>query len=115
FTYSPETAGLHGLITDFLRVMSLFCLVVPAGYVSLSIFQGLGKGIYSLILNIVSDLVLMVIFAYILAIPLGWGQYGVWWGIIIGDLIGSIIGFTWSKIYIRRIIATADGKKKVLN
>jgi len=105
FTYSPETIRLHGFITDFLRVMSLFCIVVPAGYVSLSIFQGLGKGLYSLILNIVSDLVLMVIFAYILAIPLGWGQYGVWWGIIIGDLIGSIIGFVWSKLYIRRIIA----------
>jgi len=106
FTYSPETIGLHGLITDFLRVMSLFCIVIPAGYISLSIFQGLGKGLYSLILNIVSDLVLMVLFAYILAIPLGMGQYSVWWGIVIGDIIGSIIGFVWSKLYIKKIITT---------
>ena len=111
FTYSPETAGLHGLITEFLRVMAIFYLVIPAGYISLSIFQGLGKGIYSLILNIVCNLVLMVLFAYVLAIPLGWGQYGVWWGMIIGDLIISIIGFIWLKLYIRRIIAVKGRKK----
>ena len=29
FTYSPETAGLTGLITDFLRVMTLFYVFVP--------------------------------------------------------------------------------------
>ncbi|MBF4467810.1 MAG: MATE family efflux transporter [Methanobrevibacter arboriphilus] len=105
FTYSPETTALHNLITDFLRVMTLFCIFIPAGYVSLSIFQGLGKGLYSFILNLVSQLIFIVIFAYILAIPLGMGQYGVWWGIIFGNIIGSIIGFTWSKLYIRKIIA----------
>jgi len=103
FTYTPETLGLHGLITDFLRVMALFCIVAPVGYISTSIFQGLGKGLYSFILSIISQLILIVIFAYVLAISFGWGQYGVWWGIILGDLSGSIIGFVWTKLYIMRM------------
>ena len=113
FTYFPETVGLHSLITDFLRVMTLFCIFIPVGYVSLSIFQGLGKGLYSFILNLVSQLIFIVIFAYILAIPLGMGQYGVWWGIIFGNIIGSIIGFIWSKLYIRNIISFKNRENEV--
>ena len=114
FTYSPEAVGLHNLITDFLRVMTLFAIFIPAQYVSLSIFQGLGKGLYSFTLNLISNFILMVIFAYILAVPLEMGQQGVWWGIVIGNIFGSIIGVIWSKIYIRRLVCSKNSENEVL-
>ncbi|MCL2115113.1 MAG: MATE family efflux transporter [Methanobrevibacter sp.] len=105
FTYSPETAGLNGLITEFLRVMSLFYIFVPIGSIAASIFQGVGRGFDSFILTTIRELVLAVVFAYILAIPLGFGQQGVWWGIVIGNIFGSLIAFAWSKLYIQKLIS----------
>jgi putative MATE family efflux protein len=111
FTYSPQTAGLHGLITDFLRLMALFYIFVPIGAISSSIFQGVGRGIDSFVLTAIRELPLIVLFAYILAIPLGMGQQGVWWGIVIGNIIGSIIAFLWARLYIMRTIAIKGGKR----
>lgn len=113
FTYSPETAGLHGLITDFLRVMALFYIFVPIGSTASSIFQGVGRGLDSFVLTAIRGLPLIVVFSYILAIPLGMGQYGVWWGIVLGNVVGTIIAFTWSKIYIRRIVAIKCGESRL--
>ena len=71
FTYSPQTEGLHGLITDFLRLMVLFYIFVPVGSIASSIFQGVGRGFDSFILTTIRELPLIVVFAYVLAIPLG--------------------------------------------
>ena len=114
FTYSSETAGLGGLITDFLRVMSLFYIFVPIGATATSIFQGVGKGLDSFMLTVIRQLLLAVVFAYILAIPLGFSQQGVWWGIVIGDIFGSLIAFAWSKLYIKRLMTIKSGKKELI-
>ncbi|RBQ24600.1 Multidrug resistance protein MdtK [Candidatus Methanobinarius endosymbioticus] len=115
FTYSPETAALSGLITDFLRVMVLFYIFVPIGSTAASIFQGVGRGVDSFVLTAIRELLLAVVFAYVLAIPLGMGQQGVWWGIVVGNIIGSIISLIWSKIYIRRIIKVKGEENEVFN
>lgn len=115
FTYSPDTIGLHDLITDFLRVTSLFYIFLPIWCMASSVFQGLGKGLNSLILAIIGDLIFNIIFAYIFSIPLGMGQYGVWWGLVAGTIIGSIISLVWSKIYIKRLIVVKTGKNEVSN
>ncbi|MDR0911993.1 MAG: MATE family efflux transporter [Methanobrevibacter sp.] len=103
FAYSPETAGLRDTITDFLRVTSLFYIFLPLGVSSASIFQGLGKGLHSLTITMIRILILEVLFAYILAIPLNIGQYGVWYGMVIGNAIGSIIAYVWAKLHIKKL------------
>lgn len=109
FTYSPETAGLNRSITDFLRVMALFYIFVPMGSTAASIFQGVGRGFDSFVLTAIRELLLAVVFAYLLAIPFGMGQQGVWWGIVVGNIIGSLISLTWSKLYIKRIVDIKGG------
>lgn len=115
FTYSPGTASLHGLITDFLRLMALFYIFVPIGAIASAIFQGVGRGFDSFMLTAIRELLLIIVFAYILAIPLGLGQQGVWWGIVVGNIIGSIIAFIWSKLYIKRIISVKGGDNENFN
>jgi len=104
FTYSPESAGLRDTITAFLRVTCLFYVFLPIGMSSSSIFQGVGKGLDSMFLTLIRLLILEVAFAYILAIPLGMGQYGVWWGIVLGNLVGSAIAYLYSKRYIHKLV-----------
>jgi putative MATE family efflux protein len=103
FAYSPETAYLAPTIASFLQVMCLFYLFVPPGIMSSSIFQGVGKGVTSLILTVFRQLLFIAIFAYILAIALKLGQQGVWWGIVAGDIAGGIVAYVWARLYISRI------------
>ncbi|KZX17022.1 multidrug export protein MepA [Methanobrevibacter cuticularis] len=114
FAYSPESEGLRNVITDFLRVTSLFYLFLPIGISSTSIFQGVGKGLDSLLIVVVRNLILDVLFAYLLAVVLGFGQYGVWWGIVIGNALGSAFAYFWSKYYIRKMEKTREMEKAVI-
>lgn len=104
FAYSPESARLLGQMTVFLRITCLFYLFFPIGVISTSIFQGLGKGINSLIIAFIRALLLQVLFSYIFAVVLNLGQNGVWYGIVLGNAIGAIIAYIWSKHFIKNLI-----------
>lgn len=107
FSYSADSAHLAPEIAAFLATMCIFYPFVPPGIMSASIFQATGKGVTSLVLTLLRSLVFIVIFAYILGIVLGFGEYGIWWGLVSGDILGGIVSFVWARIYIKRLIAAA--------
>lgn len=103
FAYTPQSAPLAPTIAAFLQVMCFFYIFMPPGVMSGSVFQGVGKGMTSLTLTFLRNLAFIVVFAYLLAIPLGMGEQGVWWGIVAGDIAGSVVAYTWAHTYIRRL------------
>lgn len=111
FTYSSTSAYLAPSIASFLQVMCLFFIFLPLGIMSSSLFQGVGKGTTSLILTVLREVVFVSITAYILSILLGWGENGVWWGIVIGGFLGCIVAHAAARIYIRRLPINASDKQ----
>lgn len=107
FTYSAEGAHLAPAIASFLATMCIFYPFVPPGIMSSSIFQGTGRGISSLILNVLRNMVFMATSAYLLGVVFGLGEHGVWYGIVIGDILGGIVGYIWVRIYISRLMRYA--------
>jgi len=103
FAYMPELSNIRESLTEFLRIICLFYFCLPFGISSSSIFQGVGKGFSSLLITTVRLLILEVIFAYVLAIVCGFGQYGVWYGIILGNWFGSIFGYFYVSVFIREL------------
>lgn len=103
FAYTPESAHLAPTIAAFLQTMCIFYIFVPPGMMSCSIFQGVGKGTTSFIMTMLRNLAFVVVFAYILAIPLGMGEQGVWWGIVAGDILGGVVAYGWARLYITRL------------
>lgn len=101
FSYSNH---LEPLISNFLRIMCLFYLTLPLATVAESFFESIGKGINAFIVTFIREFLLVIIFSYILAISCNWGTIGVWWGIVIGNMIGDIISYFWSEIYIKHMI-----------
>jgi putative MATE family efflux protein len=102
---SPYNADyLVPLISDLLRIMCLYYLTLPLATTAESFFQSMGKGINSFIMIFLREVLLVIIFSYFLAIFCKWGTTGVWWGIVIGNLIGVIIAYLWSEIYIKHLI-----------
>lgn len=103
FAYTPQSAYLAPTIAAFLQVMCFFYIFMPPGVMSGSIFQGTGKGMSSLTQTILRNMIFVIIFAYILAIPLNMGERGVWWGIVAGDIAGSMVAYVWARFYIKRL------------
>ena len=105
FTYSPESAHLAPEIAAFLAIMCFFYPFIPPGVMSGSIFQATGRGVSSLIMTVLRNLVFIAVFSYLFGIVLGFGEHGVWWGIVAGDILGGTVAFLWARTYISRLIA----------
>jgi len=101
FSYSD--INLIPAISDFLRILFIFCIALPLGIISSTTFQGLGKGFISLILTIQRALVFEVIFMYIFAFMLSMETTGVWWGLSLGGLVGYLVSYLVTKLYLKRI------------
>lgn len=109
FSYSADSAHLMPEIALFLATMCFFYPFVPPGIMSGSIFQATGKGLTSLAITLMRNLLFIAVFAYLFGIVLGYGEHGVWWGIVAGDIIGGTVSFIWARYYISRLIATSQG------
>lgn len=105
FTYSPDSAHLAPEIAAFLATMCIFYPFVPPGIMSGSVFQATGKGLTSLVITVLRNLVFIAVFAYLIGIVLGYGEHGIWWGIVAGDILGGIVSFIWARVYISRLLA----------
>jgi len=103
FSYSSESAHLYPDIAALLGVMCLIYPFVPLGIMSSSVFQGVGKGPTSLFLTIMRSLVFAAVFAFVFAILLGWGEKGVWWGMVVGEIAGGLLAFAWARVYLARL------------
>ncbi len=64
---------------------------------------GMGKGITSFLLTMQREAILVIIFTFILGISLSLGVRGVYYGLIIGNAIGSAVGLLCIEIFIKRL------------
>ncbi len=101
FAYSSQSAFMAPSIAAFLQVMCLFYLTVPLGITASSVFQGMGKGITSLILTVLREVVFISFFAYLFAFVLDMGSQGVWWAIVVGGGLGCVVAYLWANYYIK--------------
>jgi putative MATE family efflux protein len=104
FTRSEDAMHIAPDLVIFLRIICLFYPTVSLGMLSSSLFQGVGKGNYSLMATIIRAIILVPLFSFIFAFNLKLGLVGVWWGMVIGNIIGSIIAYLWARIYVKRLL-----------
>jgi putative MATE family efflux protein len=102
FSYTSASVAMAPRIATAISILSLFVLAVPHGMMSAMLFQGVGKGIYSLIITLLRSLILEIVCAYLCCFIFGWGLTGIYIGLIIGCFIGGTVGYIWALIFIRR-------------
>ena len=102
FSYTEASASLSPQIATAISVLSLFVLAIPHGMMSSMLFQGVGKGVYSLLITLLRSLILESVFAYIFCFIFGWGVTGIYAGVVFGCFIGGTVGYIWAKIFISR-------------
>ena len=102
FSYTDASAALSPQIAQAISVLSLFVLAIPHGMMSSMMFQGVGKGFYSLLITLLRSLILESVFAYIFCFIFGWGVTGIYAGVVFGCFVGGTVGYIWAKIFIAR-------------
>ncbi|MCX6664745.1 MAG: MATE family efflux transporter [Euryarchaeota archaeon] len=103
FTQSSDMAVLSDDITLFLRIICIFYPAIAFGLLSSSLFQGVGKGMNSLITTIFRTILLTAPLGWFFAITLGFGLPGAWWGLVIANIIGGTVTFAWATLHIKRL------------
>jgi len=102
FSYTSASATLAPEIATAISVLSLFVLAIPHGIMSSMVFQGVGKGIYSLLITLLRSLILESVFAYLFCFIFGWGLPGIYGGVVFGCFVGGTVGYIWAKFFIRK-------------
>ena len=102
FAYTSASATLAPQIASALTVLTLFVLAIPHGMMSSMMFQGVGKGSYSLLITLLRSLILESVFAYIFCFMFGWGVTGIYAGVVFGCFVGGTAGYIWAKFFIRK-------------
>jgi len=94
FNTDPEliTYGTH-----YLRIVTISYFFIAAFLITVSSFQGSGRGSPALILT------LLRLFVLLLPLTLILSKYyaidGVWWAILLSNIISASIGLTWLHLY----------------
>lgn len=106
FTFSEGAARIAEDLIVLLRIMCFYYPVVAFGMFSSAMFQGTGKGVNAFVVTVFRTIVLAVPLAFVFSLRVNMGLSGVWWGIVIGNVIGATSAFVWAVWYIRRLRAS---------
>jgi putative MATE family efflux protein len=92
FTQDPIVIG-HG--HDYLHCSSLTLAAYPILFVTVFAMQGIKRPAYGLWIGIYRQLIAPVLVFHTLAFTLGWGLWGVWWGICIVTWSAALFALGW--------------------
>lgn len=103
FAFTPASVHLLPDITTFIRTMCFLFPFIPLGIVSTNLLQGMGKGLASFIVAVLWNVICIACCTFLLAIPLGFGEPGAWWGIVLGVNSGAVIAYVSVAWYVRKV------------
>ena len=106
FTSSGSSTRIHGELTGFLQWIVLYYPTMAVGVASTYVFQGVGRGITAMFQTIMRETGFTLFFAYLFAVVLGYGVWGAWMGIVLGEIVSNNITLIWANSYIKKLIAT---------
>jgi hypothetical protein len=55
------------------------------------------------ILTIMQSLVFAILFAYAFTFIFRMGETGIWWGMVVGEIVGGLFAFPWARVYLSRL------------
>ena len=81
--------------SEYILLVSLTYFSVALGVVTMSSFQGMGRGMPLLLMTILRFFVIMLPLSYILSVVAGLGATGIWAGIAIANIVVGIVEGIW--------------------
>ncbi|MBE6508629.1 MAG: MATE family efflux transporter [Methanobrevibacter sp.] len=108
FASSASSVRILGELTSFLSWIVIYYPTMAVGVASTYVFQGIGKGITAMFQTIMRETGFTICFAVLLGVVLGYGVWGAWMGIVLGEIVSNNITMIWADWEIKRLININD-------
>lgn len=95
-------------LTSFLSWIVIYYPTMAVGVASTYVFQGIGKGITAMFQTILRETGFTIFFAVLFAVFLGYGVWGAWMGIVLGEIVSNNITMIWADYVIKKLININD-------
>ena len=104
FASSGTSVRIAGELTSFLQWIVIYYPTMAVGVASTYVFQGLGKGITAMFQTIMRETGFTIFFAVLLGVVLGYGVWGAWMGIVLGEIVSNNITLIWADFTIKKLL-----------
>ena len=107
FASSGSSARIAAELTSFLAWIVIYYPTMGVGVASTYVFQGVGKGLTAMFQTIMRETGFTILFAVLLGVVLGYGVWGAWMGIVLGEIVSNNITMIWADLHIKNLIKMA--------
>ncbi len=104
FTSTGTSVRIASELTSFLQWIVIYYPTMAVGVASTYVFQGLGKGITAMFQTIMRETGFTLFFAVLLGVVLGYGVWGAWMGIVLGEVVSNNITMVWADWQIKKLM-----------
>jgi putative MATE family efflux protein len=108
FTSGASSARIAPELTGFLSWIVIYYPTMAVGVASTYVFQGIGKGLTAMFQTIMRETGFTLFFAVLLGVILGYGVWGAWMGIVLGEVVSNNITMVWADWQIKKLININD-------
>ena len=96
FANTSQNSDMLGGLVLFIRIVILCLPFLGIGLPSTFLYQGLGKGVHSLMWTLMRELLFSVFFTYLFGIVLSYGLTGIWVGLVVGRTLANILNYIFA-------------------
>ena len=104
FTSSGSSVRIAPELTAFLAWIVIYYPTMGVGVPSTYVFQGVGKGITAMFQTIIRETGFTIFFAVLFGVVLGYGVWGAWMGIVLGEIVSNNLTMVWADYLIKKLI-----------
>lgn len=96
FANTSQNSDMLGGLVLFIRIVILCLPFLGIGLPSTFLYQGLGKGVPSLMWTLMRELLFSVFFTYLFGIVVSYGLTGIWVGLVVGRTLANILNYIFA-------------------
>ena len=104
FASSGSSVRIAPELTAFLSWIVIYYPTMAVGVASTYVFQGIGKGLTAMFQTIMRETGFTIFFAVLLGVILGYGVWGAWMGIVLGEVVSNNITMVWADWQIKKLM-----------
>ena len=108
FASGGSSVRLSQELSSFLSWIVIYYPTMAVGVASTYVFQGIGRGITAMFQTIMRETGFTIFFAVLLGVVLGYGVWGAWMGIVLGEIVSNNITMLWADLTIKKLININD-------
>lgn len=104
FASSGSSVRIAPELTSFLAWIVIYYPTMAVGVASTYVFQGIGKGLTAMFQTIMRETGFTIFFAVLFSIVFGFGVWGAWMGIVLGEVVSNNLTMIWADWQIKKLI-----------